>query len=348
MNLRNMAPGRPLRFLYLVLCLWFSGRATILLMEQDAPDGTFRRSAPRKESIAAATASPTTLKAIRPSLAPTAWRKTAGAVVAARLAAVHPVERPLLIAAGYGAVERAGEIIERSPGFPPDIPRADKPKTGGVFDRWSLSAWMLYRPDNRASGLVSGGQLGASQVGARLAYDLSPHSPYSLAIHGRVTSALERPFGAEGAMGLTWRPARSIPFALSLERRFALAEGGRNAFAAYAAGGLGPVPMAEGIELEGYAQAGVVGAARTDAFADGRIGVMGKVLDNGQGTALMAGVALSGGAQPSLSRLDFGPQLSARFPLGGGYARAALEWRERISGSARPASGPALVLAADF
>lgn len=196
--------------------------------------------------------------------------------------------------------------------------------------------------------MASGGQLGASQVGARLAYDLTPSSAYSLAVHGRVSSALESPVGAEAALGLTWRPVRSVPIALSIERRAALAEGGRNAFAAYAAGGIGPMPVLPGMELEGYAQAGVVGAERTDGFADGRIALAGRLLDNRHGAAITAGVAISGGAQPSLSRLDFGPQLAARFPIGGGYARAALEWRERIAGSARPASGPALVLAADF
>lgn len=218
----------------------------------------------------------------------------------------------------------------------------------GKPDRWSLSAWMLYRPENRQAGLASGGQLGASQIGARLAYDFSPSAPYSLAVHARVSSALESPVGAEGALGLTWRPMRSVPVALSIERRAALAEGGRNAFAAYAASGIGPMPVVPGVELEGYAQAGVVGAARTDGFADGRIAIAGKLLEGGQGAVITAGVAISGGAQPSLSRLDFGPQLSARFRMGGGYARAALEWRERVAGGARPASGPAFVLAADF
>lgn len=243
--------------------------------------------------------------------------------------------------------ERRGGTFNRPPGFPPVV-AADMPGPTGKRDRWSLSAWMLYRPENREAGLASGGQLGASQVGARLAYDLSPSSSYGLAVHGRVSSALESPLGAEASLGLTWRPVRSVPIALSIERRAAIAEGGRNAFAAYAAGGIGPMPLALGIELEGYGQAGVVGAARRDAFADGRIAVAGKFLDNSHGVAITAGLALSGGAQPSLSRLDLGPQLTARFPIGGGYARAALEWREHIAGSARPASGPALVLAADF
>src|SRR3546814_12397998 len=58
---------------------------------------------------------------------------------------------------------------------------------------------------------------------------------------------------------------------------------------------------------------------------------------------LMVGIALSGGAQPSLSRLDIGPQISARLPIGKGHARLALEWRQRIAGRARPPSGLAVL-----
>src|SRR3546814_13170269 len=78
-------------------------------------------------------------------------------------------------------------------------------------------------------------------------------------MHARVTSALQSPLGTAAALGMTWRPARSLPLAFSVERRIAVAEGGRNAFAAYAAGGGGPVPRVQGGVLDGFAQAGVVG-----------------------------------------------------------------------------------------
>jgi hypothetical protein len=60
------------------------------------------------------------------------------------------------------------------------------------------------------------------------------------------------------------------------------------------------------------------------------------------------GVALSGGAQPGVSRLDIGPQLQIRLPLPQGGARLSVEWRERIAGDAKPGSGLAITLAADF
>src|SRR3546814_18762309 len=90
-------------------------------------------------------------------------------------------------------------------------------------------------------------------------------------MHARVTSALQSPLGTEAALGMTWRPARSLPLAFSVERRIAVAEGGRNAFAAYAAGGAGPVPLMQGVLLEGSAQAADVGASRIVPFIDGRI-----------------------------------------------------------------------------
>src|SRR3546814_15702543 len=100
---------------------------------------------------------------------------------------------------------------------------------------------------------------------------------------------------------MTWRPARSLPLAFSVERRIAVAEGGRNAFAAYAAGGAGPVPLMQGVLLEGYAQAGVVGASRTDTFIDGRITVGHRLQAVAGEKDLMVGIGTAGGAKPDLS-----------------------------------------------
>src|SRR3546814_19874382 len=120
----------------------------------------------------------------------------------------------------------------------------------GTVERCSLSSWLLYRPDHGNASLANAGQLGASQVGARLAYDLSPKAAYSLAMHARVTSALQSPLGTEAALGMTWRPARSLPLAFSVERRIPVSEGGCTAFAASVAGGEGPVPRRQGVLLD--------------------------------------------------------------------------------------------------
>jgi hypothetical protein len=45
---------------------------------------------------------------------------------------------------------------------------------------------------------------------------------------------------------------------------------------------------------------------------------------------------------------DIGPSASLRFPLDGGSARLAIDYRHRIAGNAAPASGVALTLSAGF
>src|SRR3546814_6466701 len=104
----------------------------------------------------------------------------------------------------------------------------------------------------------------------------------------------------------------------------------------------------QGVVLEGYAQAGVVGASRTDTFIDGRITVGHRLQAVAGEKDLMVGIALSGGPQPSLSRLDIGPQISARLPIGNGHARLALGWRHRIAGRARPPPELAVILSYAF
>jgi hypothetical protein len=53
-------------------------------------------------------------------------------------------------------------------------------------------------------------------------------------------------------------------------------------------------------------------------------------------------------AQPHVSRVDIGPHAELRLPLPGTNASLAADWRFRVAGNARPGSGPALTLAADF
>ena len=52
--------------------------------------------------------------------------------------------------------------------------------------------------------------------------------------------------------------------------------------------------------------------------------------------------------QPGAARVDVGPRLTLRLPEVGQGSRIALDWRQRIAGDARPASGLALTLASDF
>lgn len=348
-----MIPGRPFRFLYLVLCLWFVSRAAAWMLGATETSSAAASGA-RRSGRFPEMASPGPRFVPGSPAAVVPFAAVTGKTSYPRFAPErHPLSAPRRAPGGHAAILPAAR-----PSWPKGI--FDAPPDGSLArfpappaaqakaDRWLLSAWLLYRPDNDAARLANAGQLGASQAGVRLAYDLAPSASYVLALHGRVSTALDNPMQAEGAVGVTLRPVRTFPVALAVERRFDIGDGGRNAFAAYVSGGLDAAPLPAGLEMEGYAQAGIVGASRTDLFADGRISISRPLAADWGAAQIAGGFAVSGGVQPSLSRLDIGPQLSVRFPLGHGHARVAVEWRERVAGNARPASGPAIMLASDF
>lgn len=211
-------------------------------------------------------------------------------------------------------------------------------------DRWQASAWVLWRPGGAGGDIARTGRLGGSQAGVRVDHDLVPSSRSRIAAYARATSALERPAAREAALGLAIQADRDIPVTLAIERRASLGEGGRNANAAYVAGGFGPTRIIESVEASGYAQAGIVGFRRRDTFVDGKFSLLAPVAKG----PLKLGGSLSGGAQPGVHRVDVGPEAQLRLPLPATSARLSLEWRERIAGRAAPASGIALTLAADF
>ncbi|WP_420144054.1 hypothetical protein [Sphingobium sp.] len=212
-------------------------------------------------------------------------------------------------------------------------------------DRWRAGAWLLWRQDGATQAdAIPGGRLGGSQAGLRVDYDLMPGAKVRTAVYGRITSAVSRPSAPESAVGLSIQPSRAIPVNIAIERRIALDPAARNANAVMAVGGFGPTPIAQSIDAEGYAQTGIVGFKRKDAFIDGKFSLS-KQLPSER---VRIGAAISGGAQPGASRMDIGPEIQVRLPLPQGGARLSIEWRERIAGNARPGSGLAITLAADF
>ncbi|MDO7834287.1 hypothetical protein Q4610_04440 [Sphingobium sp. HBC34] len=212
-------------------------------------------------------------------------------------------------------------------------------------DRWRVGSWLLWRPGGVTSGdAVTPGRLGGSQAGLRVDYELTPRAKSRTVAYGRITSALQHPAAPETAVGLAIQPIRTIPVSLAAERRIALGRGARNANAVMAVGGFGPSAIGHSIEAEGYAQAGIVGFRRGDRFIDGKVSLLSPI---GQ-SPVRVGAALSGGAQPYVSRLDIGPELQLRLPLPQASARVSVEWRQRIAGNARPGSGIAITLATDF
>lgn len=222
-------------------------------------------------------------------------------------------------------------------------PRQSLPPTAVAarLDRLELSAWALLR--NRQgiisgpSALSTGGTLGGSQAGARLSYNINRQIAATLRASSPVGAR-----GGEVAAGVRFRPFRSIPVALTAERRQALGRfgGGRSAFALFADGGLYARPVGWGFNLDGYAQGGIVGARSRDLFFDG-----GATLTRPVHGRYSAGFGLWGGVQPGLYRVDVGPRVTMQMRSN---IRVHLDWRQRLAGNAEPGSGPAVTLAADF
>lgn len=219
------------------------------------------------------------------------------------------------------------------------------PRAAGS-SRWSGTAWMLWRPETGGS-VVQAPLLGGSQAGARLDYRLLGGRAGQLNVYGRVSRAFTGPSSEEGALGLAWRPGR-LPVSILAERRQRIGPGGRNGFALLAAAGFGPREVVPRLEAEGYAQAGIVGLPGSDGFADGKASLGYRLMPSAGRRSVTLGASLSGSVQPGASRLDVGPELRFRLPIGRAGMRLSTEWRTRIMGDARPAHGPAITLVVDF
>jgi len=207
------------------------------------------------------------------------------------------------------------------------------------FDRWQLAAWALLRGRQTLGAppqsLASGGTLGGSQAGARLIYRVTPEIAASL----RTTSAVGTS-QSEVAAGLRFTPLPSIPVSVTAERRQAIGRyGARSAFALFAEGGIYGQSV-WGFDLDGYAQAGVVGIRQRAFFADGSLAFTRPVYRQAS-----AGFGVWGGVQPGVYRVDAGPRVSYRVRPN---IRVHVDWRQRLAGAALPGSGPAVTLAADF
>jgi hypothetical protein len=203
--------------------------------------------------------------------------------------------------------------------------------------RWQLSSWAFLRGPAVPDSLATAGQLGGSQAGARLLYNFN----HSVAASVRLTSPIGASTGPELAGGVRWIPLRSIPLAITAERRQSIGRfGGRSDFALFAEGGLYRRPLPLRLYLDGYFQGGVVGLSRRDLFIDGAATVSRPLFGR-----ISAGFGVWGGAQPGLSRLDAGPRISLHVRRN---VYAHFDWRQRVAGTATPNSGPAVTLAADF
>lgn len=334
--------GRPLRFLALTAAGWMAMRVVALWPSMDgdttlidvvAPPALAMTDAP----VAIRTAPPVARANAAESLPvrhpqiPLARKSSATPSVSA-----PPVLDHITLALDAPSPVTAPVIDRRLPGIAPPL----GPTPPSSTSRLSGSAWLIARGGSNRSLL--GGQLGASQAGVRLLYALG--DARRLFLTARVATPLPGR-GREAAMGVEWRPARS-PVRFVAEQRVALS-GGRGGPSVLAIGGIGPTRVVADVDLEAYGQAGGIVRDRLEGFADGAARIARPMARIGP-ARLDLGMGAWGGIQRDAGRLDIGPTIGLSVPIARRTIRLTIDWRERIAGSARPDSGPALSLGIDF
>jgi len=256
-------------------------------------------------------------------------------------AAPLPARRPLELNLEPAAPAGDWSLAQLSP-LPSQPQIVSKPSVAAQspvppkLDRLQLSSWALLRGRTSGPTLASGGTLGGSQAGARLTYAFDRQ----LAAQLRTSSPVGGGRGVEVALGARYQPLRSIPVWVNAERRQAVGDYGRSAFALFAEGGLYQQPLPWRLQLDAYLQGGIVGINSRDLFVDGAFTMTRPLFRN-----YSAGVGVWGGAQPGAYRVDVGPRLSMKVRSN---IRVHADWRQRLAGKSDPGSGPALTLAADF
>lgn len=338
--------GRPLRFIAIVLTVWIGAR--VYLLWPQAPV------AARRVPIAA-TVTP------RPV-----------AVMVATAIERHPTDRDDARGEAVARFVQADPVRPRTGTLPPPPPAPTTGMTAGIATavapipipiatvpvataapvvndapppatrRWSASGWAIVRAAGSEADVATP-QLGGDQAGIRIARTLDRDGRFAIA--ARIAGALGTR-QREGAIGVEWRPSR-WPVRIVVERRIGIA-GLRGGDAVGLIGGIGTRAPA-GIRVDGYAQAGAIVRDGTSGYADGAIRATRAIWQDDTGMMLEIGVGAWGAAQRDAHRLDIGPAAAMVLPVGGApRLRVAAAWRQRVIGDARPGSGPALSIGADY
>ncbi len=265
-----------------------------------------------------------------------------------------PIIDPVPVSVPVSVPERTSPVLSMKLLEGPSVLSNINPSASGPIpipariDHWSLSAFAIYRPNSGPASLSPTSQLGGSQFGFRLQRNLIQPSPnLTLSLNLRGSTPLKISSGKEAGIGLAIRRAGRMPIELIAERRVAFDRGGRNAFAGLIATGFNDLPTVAGFNLNGYAQAGIVGLQRRDGFVDGSLRLDRKIASKGS-FAVELGGGVWGAVQPHVSRVDIGPSAAIRFRIGKAGVRLGSEWRQRVSGNARPGSGPAITFGLDY
>jgi hypothetical protein len=199
-----------------------------------------------------------------------------------------------------------------------------------------------------ASAGPSAATYGASQVGAVLRYRLLPGDGHRLTGYVRISAALNGSGEREAALGLSARPIAAAPIFVAAEGRISHLSGRvvvRPAVMAVTE--LPPLALPLAGRAEFYLQGGYVGGIGATPFIDGQLRIDREVTRAGP-VAVRAGGGVWGGAQRGASRLDLGPAVTLEATHGPAAMRVGVDWRFRLMGAAKPASGPALTISAGF
>lgn len=225
--------------------------------------------------------------------------------------------------------------------------------------RWSSDSWILWREKGRpGSALIGGGTYGASQAGAVVRYRIAPGSRFDPRAYLRVTSTLSPEYEVEGAAGIAVRPLARVPLDIMVEGRTLHFFGDarlrpsetRVRPAVMAVAGPPALKLPGQLRAEAYGQVGYVGGEGSSTFADGQLRVIRNFTELSAGPMRFeGGLGTWGGAQKGVHRVDVGPTAAMTFPVGKTvFGRVSLDWRQRVSGSAEPGSGPVFTVSAGF
>lgn len=219
--------------------------------------------------------------------------------------------------------------------------------------RWHFDGWVSYRGNSQAAALAGTGPgvLGGSQAGIVATWRVA-QATGAPALMVRLSAAppqAGRGDSEEVAAGIRWRPIRKVPVSLQAEMRaIRQASGGVSLRpAALAVGGFDELAMPLKFRLRGYGAVGRVGGKLPMSFAEGHL-VADREVAAFDLARVDAGVGAWGAIQGDAARLDAGPSVSLRMPIGGKPARVQLDYRLRLAGDATPGNGPALTLSTGF
>ncbi len=211
-----------------------------------------------------------------------------------------------------------------------------------LASRWSGDAYALIRAAG-ATGPTAAPVLGGGQAGATLGFTLNPLARRPMTLVARGYSAIGDPATAQGALGVRWQLAPGV--SLAAEQLFGLGAAARSD---------STLRLAMGRELRrgralasGYGEVSLLGSG--DVLAGGQMRA-GLALPRGKVLLIAGGggwASYQAGDQ-ALGRVDIGPTLAARLPIGAVTIEASADWRFRVVGRAEPGSGPALTIGTRF